>query len=298
GSLDGGRDPLDRLGFCVGDLEPGVRLGLGRQDLRLLLTLSLIDLRLPDAFRLQRARLLFGFGGEDRGAPVALGAHLLLHRIPDVTRRVDVLELHPAHLRAPLVGRFVQDLAQLGVDRIARGEHVVQLHFADHVPQGGLGQLLDRVRQVRDLVGRAHRVGDLGIDQRVDLDDDVVLRDHVLAGEHVHRLAQVDLLRAKMARERVARRRDDHLVPVDGPRLVDDRDDQVHSGGQRAVVFSQTLDDHRLRLLHDADALGDDRDRDQRYRGGDDQRTDVVHAQLSLSTYSVAPSTRTTLTLV
>src|SRR5207249_6301490 len=111
-------------------------------------------------------------------------------------------------------------------------------------------------------------------------------------------LAQVDLLRAKMARERVARRRDDHLVPVDGPRLVDDRDDQVHSGGQRAVVFSQTLDDHRLRLLHDADALGDDRDRDQRYRGGDDQRTDVVHAQFSLSTYRVAPSTRTTITRV
>src|SRR2546427_8664190 len=38
--------------------------------------------------------------------------------------------------------------------------------------------------------------------------------------------SQVDLLRAEMARERVARRCHDHLVPIDRPRLVDDRDDR------------------------------------------------------------------------
>src|SRR5256885_9800556 len=73
---------------------------------------------------------------------------------------------------------------------------------------------------------------------RVD-DDHVVLGDHVLPREHVHRLAQVDLLSAEMACERVARRRHDHLVPIDRPRLVDDRDDQVHPGGERAVVPPQ-----------------------------------------------------------
>src|SRR2546426_6054096 len=33
------------------------------------------------------------------------------------------------------VGRFVQNLAQLGVDRVSRGQHVVQLHLPDHVSQ-------------------------------------------------------------------------------------------------------------------------------------------------------------------
>src|SRR2546421_12602819 len=58
GSLDGGRDPLDRLGFRFGDLEPGVGLGLSREDLRLLLALRLVDLRLPNPLGLEDARLL------------------------------------------------------------------------------------------------------------------------------------------------------------------------------------------------------------------------------------------------
>src|SRR5260370_14215137 len=101
-----------------------------------------------------------------------------------------------------------------------------------------------------------------------------------------------------MTRERLTRRRVDRRVAVDRARFVDDRDDQVHARGQRAVVLPEPLDDHRLRLLHHADALGDDRDRDQRDHRGDDQRADVVHAYVSLSTYRVAPSTRTTITRV
>src|SRR5882762_5112766 len=62
GSLDGRRDPLDRLSFRLRDLEAGVGLRLGCEDPRLLLALGLVDLRLPDAFRLEGARLLLEIG--------------------------------------------------------------------------------------------------------------------------------------------------------------------------------------------------------------------------------------------
>src|SRR5437762_13059974 len=105
-----------------------------------------------------------------------------------------------------------------------------------------------------------------------------------------------------MPRERVPGRRDDHLVPVDRPRPVDDGNDQVDPGGERAVVPAQPLDDHRLRLLYDTDATRDDRDCEPHDRRRNDQRAHVVHApcppQLSLSTYHVPPSTRTTISRV
>src|SRR5204863_7324278 len=77
---------------------------------------------------------------------------------------------------------------------------------------------------------------------------------------------------------------------------------QVDSGGERRVVPAEPLDDRRLGLLYDTDATRDDRDCEQHDRRRNDQRANVVHApcppQLSLSTYNVAPSTRTTITRV
>ena len=73
-----------------------------RQDRGLLLALGGEDLRLLDAL-----------GVEDRGAAVPLGAHLLLHRLLDVRRRVDRLELDPVDADAPLAGRLVEHAAQL-----------------------------------------------------------------------------------------------------------------------------------------------------------------------------------------
>ena len=66
---------------------------------------------------------------------------------------------------------------------------MIELHFADHVAQRRLCELFDRVRKIRNLVRGPDRVGDLRIDQRVDFDDDVVLGDHILTREDVHRLA-------------------------------------------------------------------------------------------------------------
>ena len=51
---------------------------------------------------------------EDRRALVALGAHLLLHRLLDRRRRVDRLELDPVDANAPALGRLVEHDAQVG----------------------------------------------------------------------------------------------------------------------------------------------------------------------------------------
>src|SRR5439155_25703928 len=119
---------------------------------------------------------------------------------------------------------------------------------------------------------------------------------HVLAREHVHRLAQVALLGAEVAREGVARRRHDHLVPVDRPRAVEDRHDEVDAGRQRPMILAEALDDHRLRLLHDPDAAADGDDREEGDRRDHDQTR--RHRYISLSTMSVVPSTCSTETRV
>ena len=100
--VDRAEDRVDRLRLALG-AQDRRRLGaLGLEHGRLLLALGREDLRLLDAL-----------GGEDRGAAVALGAHLLLHRLLDRGRRVDRLELDAVDADAPLAGRLVEDDAQL-----------------------------------------------------------------------------------------------------------------------------------------------------------------------------------------
>src|SRR5207249_10771742 len=101
---------------------------------------------------------------------------------------------------------------------------------------------------------------------------------------------------AEVARERVPRRGHDHLMPVDVPRLVQPGNDQVDARRQGAIVSPQALDHHRLRLLHDADALGHRDDHEQRDRAEQDQPE--IHESSSFSTMSLVPSTCTTITRV
>src|SRR5581483_6445163 len=100
--VDGLEDRADRLG-----------LALGREDRRLLLPLRL----------------------EDGGALLAIGAHLLLHRVLDRRRRVDRLQLDPVDADPPLSGRLVEHAAQRVVDLVARRERLLEREPADHVPQ-------------------------------------------------------------------------------------------------------------------------------------------------------------------
>ena len=167
----------------------------------------------------------------DDGAPRPLGLHLLVHRVDDFGRRVDALDLDAHDARAPLVGGVVEDLAQLGVDRVARRERVVELHVADDVAQVRLCELRDRELEVGDVVGEPLRVGCLVVNDGVDRHDDVVGGDDLL------------------------RRHVDHLLAhVDEQDLVDERNDQTHSRVDGDVVLAEPLDEPALIRPDDADA--------------------------------------------
>ena len=152
----------------------------GLQHGRLLLALGLEYRRLPEAL-----------GLENVGALVALGFHLPAHRVDQVLRRLDVLDLDARHLDAPGHGRIVDHPQQPVVDVVALGEGFVQVHRADHGADVGHGQVDNRQAQVVDLVGRLGRVLHLVEQHRVDPDHSVVLGDHFLAGNIEHLLHHV-----------------------------------------------------------------------------------------------------------
>ena len=64
-------------------------------------------------------RLLVALGLCDRCPPVALGAHLGVHRGHDVWRRIDALDLDANYSHSPLVSCIVKYLAELCVDGVA-----------------------------------------------------------------------------------------------------------------------------------------------------------------------------------
>ena len=267
-----------RVGVPVVDrLEDGadrLRLSLGGEDRGLLLPLRLEDRRLLLALGGQDLRLLDPLGLQDRRPLLAVGPHLLLHRVLDRRRRVDGLQLDAMDPDAPLAGRLVEDAAQLVVDRLARRERLLERHPADHVAQRGDGEQVDRVDGVRDLVRRRLRVGDLEVDDRVDVDDEVVLGDHRLRLERDRLLAQVE------------QRLD----------AIDERDDKRQSRRQRARVAAEALDDAGPRLRDHANRL---RERDENEEHDHSEHDQSGSSQTSYSaTSAVAPSIWTTSTVV
>ncbi len=148
----------------------------GADDVRLLVTLGLLDGAAAFTLRL-----------EDHRAAAALGGGLFLHCALDARRRRDLADLDRLHSNAPLVGGFVEFLADALVDHLPAGEGVVEFHVADHGPQRRLGQVRDRTLVIVDFEERALGVHDPDVDDGVGRDGGVVPRDGLLSG-HVERL--------------------------------------------------------------------------------------------------------------
>ena len=154
-----------------------------------------------------------------------------MHRLGDIRRRVNALDLYPHHAHTPLVGGFVQHFAQLGVDVIAAGQGRVQLQFANHITQIGLGQFGGGVVEICHIINKLDRVGRLIVDDGINRHDHIVLRDHLLR-RHVHHLFP-------------------HVHLLDG---IDEGDDQGETRLNGALVAPQPLDDAFLVRLHNANA--------------------------------------------
>jgi len=256
--VDGPVDLLDRLGLALGGGDLAEPLGLGQRLHGFGLTLRLEDLLLADALGLQDGRGLLPLGGLDLGLADAVGLeharpacalrlHLLVHRRHDVTGGIDALDLHAHHPNTPLVGGVVQDQAQLGVERVARGERLVEREVTDDVAHVGLGQLGDRQDELSYVVQQPSGVGRLVVDHRVDRHDDVVGGDHLL-GRYV-----------------------DHLLThVDQADPLDERDDQAQPRVASGLVSAQLLDHPLLIRVDDLERGGHHHEQ----QDGDDDQDD------------------------
>src|SRR5699024_1688752 len=124
------------------------------------------------AFRGEDLRLLAAFGGldvgfagtfgrQDHGALLAVGLHLLLHRLLDGGRRLDGLQFDSCDAEAPFGGGLVPLAAEAAVDVVAGGQGLLQRQATDDATQGGGGDLLDAEDVVGHAVDGAGRVIDL-----------------------------------------------------------------------------------------------------------------------------------------
>jgi hypothetical protein len=128
------------------------------------------------------------------------------------------------------VRRLVEDAQQLGVDLVALGQRLVEIHAADRGADVGEGQGDDRLLEVARLVGGAPGVEDRVEDQPVDGDRGVIARDHQLL-----------------------RDLDDAFLNVEpAPDLVEERHDQVQPRFQRLGIAAEALDRPFITLRHDA----------------------------------------------
>jgi hypothetical protein len=69
---------------------------------------------------------------------------------------------------------------ELGVDAIALGQQLVEIHRAHHRANVGHRQIADCELQVGDLIGRLRRIQHLVEDDGIDDDDCVVAGNHAL----------------------------------------------------------------------------------------------------------------------
>ena len=221
-------------------------LTLGRQNYRLLLTLGLQDRRLAEALGIQNIRALLAFG-----------LHLARHRVDEVTRRLDVFQFDAGDLEAPRMRGLIDHPEQLRVDLVALGERLVEVERAEHGTDIGHDQVDDRDFELRDLIGRLRRVKYLVEHDTIDLDDCVVLGDHVLRGHVEHLFHHVDL----------------------APDVLHDRNQEMEPGFQRMRVLSPALDRPLVALRHDAHELVEN---DHYHRKNDDRQDAQTHDAHSL----------------
>ncbi len=126
------------------------------------------------------------------GALLPLRPHLLLHRLEDIGRRPNRLDFVAQDFGAPRLRGLVDLGHDIRVDQRTFLEGVVEFDLADLTSERRLRELLDCEGQVRDTIRRAFGVDDLVVQNTVDVDEDVVLRDAVLFGNRNGLLAQVD----------------------------------------------------------------------------------------------------------
>jgi len=240
----GGRLADDARGHSLG--LSGTLDRLGRTERCVATAFGLKHERRFASFRPGDVGLPHAFGLEDHRALLALGLHLPAHRVHDVLRRNNVLDLDARHFDAPRLGGGVDHRQKPRVDLVAMREELVQVHRAHdraHIRHDDVAQ--SRLK-IGDLIGRAASVEHLIEGDAVHGHGGIVLGDDLLARD-VH-----DLLH-------------DVEPATDG---IDVRNDEPETRRKSLVITAEALDCIVVALGHLAHAH---ESRDD-HEGGDDKR--------------------------
>src|SRR5258707_5843273 len=184
-------------------------------------------------------RLLLAQGIDHLRSPQPLGLGLLGDRADHVFIEIDMFDFDVGHLDTPGVGLLIEDLLNICVEPIPFRQQFVEFVFAENRAQRGLRQLAGRGHKVCDLDDRSLRIDDTEVEDGIDLDRDIVARDHVLGRHVLHNNPQISL---------------HHLLHE---RNQDDETRALHSGeatqceDDAALIFPQ--DANRRREKHDHD---------------------------------------------
>src|SRR5690606_23359633 len=207
----------------------------------------------------QRLRgLAHTFGVNDLGTPFALGLGLAGNRTHHTFVQIDVLDLDVGHLYTPAVGLGVKNFLHVEIELLALGKHFIEIMFAQHGAQGGLGELAGGFQVMLHLNDRLFGSHHPEVNHRAYLHLHVVARNHVLAG-NVH---------------------GDH-AQIDPHDLLQHGNHEDEAGALYAGEAAQRENDAALVFAHDAHGIGNDDHRyDDQYRQAN---VDIVkHTPLSL----------------
>src|SRR5262249_15199474 len=122
----------------------------------------------------------------------ALGFGLFGHGAQHGLREIDLLDLHVRDFHAVGRGVLVEDALDAGVQLVAMGQQLVELDFAEHGAQGGLGKLLGLPIVILHLDYGLWSVYHAPVHDCIALQSNVVAGDDVLRGNFQRRLAEVD----------------------------------------------------------------------------------------------------------
>src|SRR6185503_19874773 len=142
------------------------------------------------------------------------------------------------------VGRFVQNNSQLRVDLIALRQSVIQVHIAHHGAHARDRQLYDATDQVVHLIDGFHGIGNLPVDNRINMNGDVVASDDRLRRQVNVLFAQID---GSHARARVG--------PINRAWAVHERYQNIQPAAGDFIETAETFDQHDSRLRQNADGL-------------------------------------------
>lgn len=130
----------------------------------------------------QLGRLDLGAGGDDLALTDSLGLSSHGERILQIIAEDDILDEHGLNLDTPARGDLLDYLCGRLGDLLAALDHVLQHAGTNDVAQGGLGALDEGLLDVGDAKGGLVRGGDLVVDDRGQVEGNVVLGHADLAG--------------------------------------------------------------------------------------------------------------------